>query len=49
MTMHIERLFDMQINRKRIYRLMKLAGIESVIQRRRKKQVSTFFRSALVS
>lgn len=39
MAIYISRLFDMQINRKRIYRLMKVAGIESVIRRKRKKYV----------
>ncbi|MBP1931953.1 transposase InsO family protein [Ammoniphilus resinae] len=39
MAMHMRRLFDMPINRKRIYRLMKMAGIESVIRRKRKKYV----------
>jgi transposase InsO family protein len=39
MTLHMKRLFDMQINQKRIYRLMKIAAIESVIRRKRKKYV----------
>lgn len=39
MTMHIRRLFDMPLNHKRIYRLMKLASIQSVIRRKRKKYI----------
>lgn len=39
MVLHMRRLFDMPLNHKRIYRLMKLTGIQSVIRRKRKKYI----------
>jgi putative transposase len=37
MTMNLNRTLSKKINPKRVYRLMKLAGIQSVIRRKRKK------------
>lgn len=39
MALYMRRLFDMPLNHKRIYRLMQLAGIQSVIRRKRKKYI----------
>ncbi|CAG7659212.1 IS3 family transposase ISEnfa5 [Paenibacillus allorhizosphaerae] len=39
LTLHLRQQTEQQINHKRIYRLMKLKGIQSVIRRKRKKYV----------
>jgi putative transposase len=36
-TLNLSRIFTSDINHKRVYRLMKIAGIQSVIRRKRKK------------
>ncbi len=41
MTLTINRKHKKKFNRKRIYRLMKIAGLQSVIRRKRKRYVST--------
>ncbi len=41
LTLHLRRQLDRAINHKRIYRLMKLAGIRSVIRRKKKKYVKS--------
>lgn len=37
MKLNIQRIFGMRVNHKRIYRLMKIARIESVIRRKKRK------------
>ena len=39
LTLHLRRQTNQRINHKRIYRLMKVAGIQSVIRRKKKKYV----------
>jgi putative transposase len=41
LTLHLRKQLDRVINHKRIYRLMKLAGIKSVIRRKKKKYVKS--------
>lgn len=41
LTLHLSRQMGQTINHKRIYRLMKLAGIQSVIRRKRKKYMKS--------
>jgi len=41
MTLNINRKHKKKFNWKRIYRLMKIAGLQSVIRRKRKRYVST--------
>lgn len=41
LTLHLRRQLDRAINHKRIYRLMKLAGIQSVIRKKKKKYVKS--------
>ncbi len=41
LTLHLRKQLDRAINHKRIYRLMKLAGIQSVIRRKKKKYVKS--------
>ncbi|WP_411675477.1 IS3 family transposase [Bacillus sp. S3] len=40
-TLNLNRIFSKDINHKRVYRLMKIAGIQSVIRRKRKKYKSS--------
>lgn len=42
LTMNINRKFEQQFNHKRIYRLMRIAGIQSVIRRKKKRYVKSF-------
>lgn len=39
LTLHMRRQTEKQINHKRMYRLMKIQGIQSVIRRKKKKYV----------
>lgn len=39
MTMNMERKFDQTFNEKRIYRLMKIAGLQAVIRRKKKSYI----------
>ena len=41
MTMNMARKFNQEINHKRIYRLMKVAGIQSVIRKKKKRYVGS--------
>lgn len=41
LTIHLRRRNDQRINHKRIYRLMRVAGIQSVIRRKKKKYVKS--------
>lgn len=41
LTLHLRRQMDKPINAKRVYRLMRLEGIQSVIRRKRKKYVGS--------
>ncbi|MCM3768825.1 IS3 family transposase, partial [Neobacillus niacini] len=41
MTMNLSRIFFKPINHKRVYRLMRIAGIQSVIRRKRKNYKSS--------
>lgn len=41
LTLHLRRQMDKPINAKRVYRLMRLQGIQSVIRRKRKKYVGS--------
>lgn len=41
LTLHLRRQTGRRINHKRIYRLMKLAGIQSVIRKKKKKYVKS--------
>ncbi len=41
LTLHLRKQLDCAINHKRVYRLMKLAGIQSVIRKKKKKYVKS--------
>lgn len=41
LTLHLRRQMDKSINAKRVYRLMRLQGIRSVIRRKRKKYIGS--------
>ncbi len=41
MTLNINRKYNKKFNHKRIYRLMQISGLQSVIRRKRKRYVSS--------